>query len=175
MKKVLTIAMLLAISMAGFAQRQKVTVGKEGEMIVNGDTVAYIEREGCKYFSSDCMIYIVNENNEILIYITLKSFVDKDYISLKSPNGRTKYYLSFSFPGYDETAEMEVSYEMIKEKAIAKQIVLWNLIKDKKLNPEGVNGFITTIGHSYSDKERRQSNIPIIQIVQPPQYEHINK
>ena len=44
MKKVLIIAMLLAISMAGFAQRQKVTVGKDGEMIVNGDTLAYIEK-----------------------------------------------------------------------------------------------------------------------------------
>ena len=54
MKKVLIIAMLLAISMAGFAQRQKVTVGKDGEMIVNGDTVAYIEKEGCKLLSSTC-------------------------------------------------------------------------------------------------------------------------
>lgn len=71
MKKALTIAMLLAISMAaGFAQRQKVTIGKDGEMIVNGDTLAYIEKEGCKLLSTTCQFFISNENNDLLITIT---------------------------------------------------------------------------------------------------------
>ena len=47
MKKTFAIALLLAVGMTAFAQRQKVSVGKDGEMIVNGDTIAYIEKEGC--------------------------------------------------------------------------------------------------------------------------------
>ena len=168
MKKVLIIAMLLAISMAGFAQRQKVTVGKDGEMIVNGDTVAYIEKEGCKLLSSTCQFFISNENNDLLITITQQSFTDKDYANPKHPDGVPVVYLVFSFNGYKDVAEIESPFTL-KEETVAKLITRWNLIKDKKLNPEGIEHFINANGCKYSEKERRQSQPPTIQVVQPQQ------
>ena len=168
MKKVLIIAMLLAISMAGFAQRQKVTVGKDGEMIVNGDTVAYIEKEGCKLLSSTCQFFISNENNDLLITITQQSFTDKDYANPKHPDGVPVVYLVFSFNGYQDVAEID-SPLILKEETVAKLITRWNLIKDKRLNPEGIQHFINANGCKYSEKERRQSQPPTIQVVQPQQ------
>ena len=168
MKKALTIAMLLAISMAGFAQRQKVTVGKDGEMIVNGDTVAYIEKEGCKLLSSTCQFFISNENNDLLITITQQSFTDKDYANPKHPDGVPVVYLVFSFNGYKDVAEIESPFTL-KEETVAKLITRWNLIKEKRLNPEGIEHFINANGCKYSEKERRQSQPPTIQVVQPPQ------
>ena len=164
MKKVLIIAMLLAISMAGFAQRQKVTVGKDGEMIVNGDTVAYIEKEGCKLLSSTCQFFISNENNDLLITITQQSFTDKDYANPKHPDGVPVVYLVFSFNGYKDVAEIESPFTL-KEETVAKLITRWNLIKDKKLNPEGIEHFINANGCKYSEKERRQSQPPTIQVI----------
>ena len=168
MKKVLIIAMLLAISMSGFAQRQKVTVGKDGEMIVNGDTVAYIEKEGCKLLSSTCQFFISNENNDLLITITQQSFTDKDKTTPQRPNGVPVVYLVFSFNGYQDVAEIE-SPLILKEETVAKLITRWNLIKDKRLNPEGIEHFINANGCKYSEKERRQSQPPTIQVVQPQQ------
>ena len=164
MKKALTIAMLLAISMAGFAQRQKVTVGKDGEMIVNGDTVAYIEKEGCKLLSSTCQFFISNENNDLLITITQQSFTDKDYANPKHPDGVPVVYLVFSFNGYQDVAEID-SPLILKEETVAKLIVRWNLIKDKRLNPEGIQHFINANGCKYSERERRQSQPPTIQVI----------
>ena len=164
MKKVLIIAMLLAISMSGFAQRQKVTVGKDGEMIVNGDTVAYIEKEGCKLLSSTCQFFISNENNDLLITITQQSFTDKDYANPKHPDGVPVVYLVFSFNGYQDVAEID-SPLILKEETVAKLIVRWNLIKDKRLNPEGIQHFINANGCKYSEKERRQSQPPTIQVI----------
>ena len=46
MKRTATIALFLLLSVATFAQRQKVTVSKDGAMMINGEVVAYIEREG---------------------------------------------------------------------------------------------------------------------------------
>ena len=168
MKKVLIIAMLLAISMAGFAQRQKVTVGKDGEMIVNGDTVAYIEKEGCKLLSSTCQFFISNENNDLLITITQQSFTDKDYANPKHPDGVPVVYLVFSFNGYKDVAEID-SPLILREETVAKLITRWNLIKDKRLNPEGIQHFINANGCKYSERERRQSQPPTIQVVQPQQ------
>ena len=168
MKKVLIIAMLLAISMAGFAQRQKVTVGKDGEMIVNGDTVAYIEKEGCKLLSTTCQFFISNENNDLLITITQQSFTDKDYANPKHPDGVPVVYLVFSFNGYKDVAEIESPFTL-KEETVAKLITRWNLIKEKRLNPEGIEHFINANGCKYSEKERRQSQPPTIQVVQPQQ------
>ena len=164
MKKVLIIAMLLAISMSGFAQRQKVTVGKDGEMIVNGDTVAYIEKEGCKLLSSTCQFFISNENNDLLITITQQSFTDKDYANPKHPDGVPVVYLVFSFNGYQDVAEID-SPLILKEETVAKLIVRWNLIKDKRLNPEGIQHFINANGCKYSERERRQSQPPTIQVI----------
>ena len=168
MKKVLIIAMLLAISMAGFAQRQKVTVGKDGEMIVNGDTVAYIEKEGCKLLSTTCQFFISNENNDLLITITQQSFTDKDKTTPQRPNGVPVVYLVFLFNGYKDVAEIESPFTL-KEETVAKLITRWNLIKDKRLNPEGIEHFINANGCKYSEKERRQSQPPTIQVVQPQQ------
>ena len=164
MKKVLIIAMRLAISMAGFAQRQKVTVGKDGEMIVNGDTVAYIEKEGCKLLSSTCQFFISNENNDLLITITQQSFTDKDYANPKHPDGVPVVYLVFSFNGYKDVAEIESPFTL-KEETVAKLITRWNLIKEKRLNPEGIEHFINANGCKYSEKERRQSQPPTIQVI----------
>jgi len=164
MKKALTIAMLLAISMAGFAQRQKVTVGKDGEMIVNGDTLAYIEREGCKLLSTTCQFFISNENNDLLITITQQSFTDKDKTTPQRPNRVPVVYLVFSFNGYQDVAEID-SPLILKEETVAKLIARWNLIKDKRLNPEGVQHFINANGCKYSERERRQSQPPTIQVI----------
>lgn len=43
--KRLVFVILLSICTAAMAQRQKVAVGNDGSMIVNGDTIAFIEKE----------------------------------------------------------------------------------------------------------------------------------
>ena len=78
MKHTLLIALLLAVGATTFAQRQKVSVGKDGEMIVNGDTIAYIEKEGCKLLSSECVFTIVDENDDLLITVRQESFSDRE-------------------------------------------------------------------------------------------------
>ena len=77
-KAILTLAILLAICTVCVAQRQKVTVGKDGEMIVNGDTVAYIEKEGCKLLSTECVFTIVDANDDLPITVRQESFTDRE-------------------------------------------------------------------------------------------------
>ncbi len=165
MRKTLTIAILLAISATGFAQRQKVTVGKEGEMIVNGETVAYIEKEGCKLLSATCKFIITDENDDILITVAQESFTDRERTSPEFPDGTPTAYLVFSFRGVDEVAEIDSPFSP-KEESVAKLIARWHLLKDKQLDPEAVQQFITANGRKFSDKEHRQNQPPAIQIIQ---------
>lgn len=163
MKK-LVFVMLMSVCMSAMAQRQKVTVGKDGEMIVNGDTVAYIEKEGCKLLSSTCMFTVTDENDGLLITVTQQSFTDKERTSPEFPNGTPTAYLVFSFRGYDEVAEVDSPFSP-KEESIAKLIARWRLIKDKQLDPEAVQQFIAANGTKFSDRERQQNQPPAIQII----------
>lgn len=161
MKKTITIALLLTLSVAATAQRQKVAVGKDGEMIVNGDTVAYIEKEGCKLLSSTCMFTIVDENDDLLITVRQESFTDRERRSNEFPNGTPTAYLVFSFRGYDEVAEVDSPFSP-KEESVAKLVARHRLIKDRRLDPEAVRQFIAANGTKFSDMERLQSQPPTI-------------
>ena len=55
---------------------------------------------------------------------------------------------------------------IVKEESVAKIVVQWRLIKDKRLDPEAVAQFITHYGNRYSEKERRQNQPPAIQVIQ---------
>lgn len=161
MKKTFAIALLLAVGMTAFAQRQKVSVGKDGEMIVNGDTIAYIEKEGCKLLSSECVFIIVDENDDLLITVRQESFTDKERRSNEFPNGTPTAYLVFSFRGWDEVAEVDSPFSP-KEESIAKLVVRNRLIKNHQLDPEAVRQFITANGTRFSDRERLQNQPPAI-------------
>lgn len=164
-KAILTLAILLAICTVCVAQRQKVTVGKDGEMIVNGDTVAYIEKEGCKLLSATCRFIVTDLNDDILITVMQQSFTDRERTSPEFPDGTPTAYIVFSFRGYDEVAETDSPFAP-KEESVAKLIARWHLLKDKKLDPEAVQQFITANGRKFSDKERRQNQPPTIIIQQ---------
>lgn len=163
MKKLLFV-MLMSVCVSAMAQRQKVSVGKDGEMVVNGDTIAYIEKEGCKMLSSTCMFTVTDENDGLLITVSQQSFTDKERTSPEFPNGTPTAYLVFSFRGYDEVAEVDSPFSP-KEESVAKLIARWRLIKDKQLDPEAVHQFIAANGTKFSDKERRQNQPPAIQII----------
>lgn len=163
MKKVLMLMLLSAVGVAVAAQKQKVSVGKNGEMIVNGDTVAYIEKEGCKLLSAICQFIITDENDDPLLTVSLQSFTDKERKSPQFPNGTPTTYLLFSFKGYDEVAETDAPFSP-KELSVAKLVARWRLIRDKKLDPESVNLFIAANGRRFSEKELLQSQPPVIQI-----------
>lgn len=165
MKKTLLTGLLLAVGVTAMAQRQKVTVGKDGEMIVNGDTVAYIEKEGCKLLSSECVFTIVDENDELLITVRQESFTDKERRSNEFPNGTPTAYLVFSFRGSDEVAEVDSPFSP-KEESIAKLVARHRLIKGRQLDPEAVRQFITANGTRFSDRERQQNQPPTIIIQQ---------
>lgn len=66
--------------------------------------------------------------------------------------------------GYDEVAETDSPFAP-KEESVAKLIARWHLLKDKKLDPETVQQFITANDRKFSDKERRQ-NQPLTIIIQ---------
>ena len=100
----------------------------------------------------------------MLITITQQSFTDKDYANPKHPDGVPVVYLVFSFNGYKDVAEIESPFTL-KEETVAKLITRWNLIKEKRLNPEGIEHFINANGCKYSEKERRQSQPPTIQVI----------
>ena len=161
MKKTFAIALLLAIGTTAFAQRQKVSVGKDGEMIVNGDTVAYIEKEGCKLLSTECVFTIVDANDDLLITVRQESFTDRERTSREFPDGTPTAYLVFSFRGSDEVAEVDSPFSP-KEASIAKLVALNRLIKDRQLDPEAVRQFITANGTRFSDRERQQNQPPAI-------------
>ena len=93
-----------------------------------------------------------------------QSFTDKDKTTPQRPNGVPVVYLVFSFNGYQDVAEIESPFTL-KEETVAKLITRWNLIKDKELNPEGVQHFINANGCKYSERERRQSQPPTIQVI----------
>ena len=154
-------ALLLAVGMTAMAQRQKVAVGKDGEMIVNGDTVAYIEKEGCKLLSSQCVFTIVDENDDLLITVRQESFTDKNRRSHEFPDGTPTAYLVFSFRGSDEVAEVDSPFSP-KEESVAKLVARHRLIKDRQLDPEAVRQFITANGTRFSDRERQQNQPPAI-------------
>ena len=156
MKHTLLIALLLAVGTTAFAQRQKVSVGKDGEMIVNGDTVAYIEKEGCKLLSTECVFTIVDANDDLLITVRQESFTDRERRSREFPDGTPTAYLVFSFRGSDEVAEVDSPF-LPKEASIAKR-----LIKDRQLDPEAVRQFIIANGTRFSDRERQQNQPPAI-------------
>lgn len=161
MKRIVLIALLLAVGTTSFAQRQKVSVGNDGEMIVNGDTVAYIEKEGCKLLSEECVFTIVDANNDLLITIRQESFTDKEQRSREFPNGTPTAYLVFSFRGWDEVAEVDSPFSP-KEDSIAKLVARHRLIKERRLDPEAVRQFITANGTRFSDRERQQNQPPAI-------------
>lgn len=156
MKKILVIVMLTGLCAVASAQRQKVAVGNDGEMIVNGDTVAYIEKEGCKLLSTTCVFTIVDESGDLLITVRQESFTDRERRSNEFPDGTPTAYLVFSFRGYDEVAEVDSPFSP-KEESIAKLVARHRLIKDRQLNPEAVRQFIAANGTKFSDKERLQS------------------
>lgn len=164
MKKLLMCAMMLCVGATVFAQRQKVSVGKDGEMIVNGDTIAYIEKEGCKLLSSTCMFTVTDENDDLLITVKQESFTDKERRSNEFPDGTPTAYLVFSFRGYDAVAEIDSPFSP-KEESIAKLVARWRLLKDKQLDPEAVQQFIAANGTKFSDRERQQNQPPAIQII----------
>ena len=159
MKKILTIAILIAVGMAGMAQRNRVSVGWNGAMKVNGETVAYIEREGCKLLNNSCQFFITDESDNLIITVTQRSLKDRETITPSNPDGTTVTYLVFAFKGSESVAEVASPFTP-KEKDIAKTIALWRLIKDKQLDPEAVTQFIAANGTYYSDKERRQHHPP---------------
>ena len=161
MKKTFAIALLLAVGTTAFAQRQKVSVGKDGEMIVNGDTVAYIEKEGCKLLSTECVFTIVDENDDLLITVRQESFTDRERRSREFPDGAPTAYLVFSFRGWDEVAEVDSPFSP-KEESIAKLVARHRLIKERQLDPEAVRQFITSNGTRFSDRERQQNQPPAI-------------
>lgn len=165
MKQTLALALLLTLGVTATAQRQKVAVGKDGEMIVNGDTVAYIEKDGCTLFSSTCMFTIVDENDDLLITVRQESFNDRERRSNEFPNGTPTAYLVFSFRGYDEVAEIDSPFSP-KEESIAKLVARHRLIKDHRLDPEAVRQFIAANGTRFSDKERMQNQPPAVIIQQ---------
>lgn len=159
--KNLFIVVLLSICISATAQRQKVAVGKNGEMIVNGDTVAYIEKEGCKLLSSQCVFTIVDENDDLLITVRQESFTDKNRRSREFPDGTPTAYLVFSFRGSDEVAEVDSPFSP-KEESVAKLVARHRLIKDRQLDPEAVRQFITANGTRFSDRERQHNQPPAI-------------
>lgn len=161
MKRALLIALLLAVGTTAFAQRQKVSVGKDGEMIVNGDTIAYIEKEGCKLLSSECVFTIVDENDDLLITVRQESSTDRERRSREFPDGTPTAYLVFSFRGSDEVAEVDSPFSP-KEESVAKLVARHRLIKERQLDPEAVRQFITVNGTRFSDRERQQNQPPAI-------------
>jgi hypothetical protein len=161
MKKTFAIALLLAVGTTAFAQRQKVSVGKDGEMIVNGDTIAYIEKEGCKLLSTECVFTIVDENDDLLITVRQESFTDRERRSREFPDGTPTAYLVFSFRGWDEVAEVDSPFSP-KEESVAKLVARNRLIKERQLDPEAVRQFITSNGTRFSDRERQQNQPPTI-------------
>ena len=161
MKKTFAIALLLAVGATAFAQRQKVSVGKDGEMIVNGDTIAYIEKEGCKLLSSECVFTIVDANDDLLITVRQESFTDRERRSREFPDGIPTVYLVFSFRGWDEVAEVDSPFSP-KEESVAKLVARNRLIKNRQLDPEAVRQFITSNGTRFSDRERQQNQPPAI-------------
>lgn len=165
MKKLL-ICILLSVCISAMAQRQKVTVGKDGAMVVSGDTVAYIEKEGCKMLSATCQFFIINEDDAVMIAASMRTFIDRERPTPEFPEGVKVAYLVFSFQGTDATAEVDCPGVTINEAAVAKIVAKWRLIKDRRLDPEAVSQFITHYGNHYSEKERRQNQPPAIQIIQ---------
>ena len=163
MKKILFV-LLLSVCVTAMAQRQKVSVGRDGEIIVNGEVVAYIEKEGCKVLSNNCMFTITDENDGLLITVTQQSFTDKERTTPEFPNGTPTAYLVFSFRGYDEVAEVASPFSP-KEESIAKQVARWRLIKDKQLDSEAVRQFVAANGTRFSEKERLQNQPPAIKII----------
>lgn len=164
--KNLFIVVLLSVCISATAQRQKVFISKDGTMVVNGDTIAYIEKEGCKMLSSSCQFFITDDNNAIMITATMRSFTDKERPTREFPKGVKVAYLVFSFQGMNATAEVDCPSMIVKEESVVKIVAQWRLIKDKRLDPEAVAQFITHYGNRYSEKERRQNQPPAIQVIQ---------
>ena len=165
MKK-LIIFILLSVCMSTMAQRQKVSVGKDGAMVVSGDTVAYIEKVGCKMLSVSCQFFITDKDDNMMITVSMRSFIDKDWSSPTSPEGARMPYLVFSFHGMEATAEVDCPSMIVKEESVAKIVAQWRLIRDGKLDPEAVAQFVTHYGNRFSEKELRQSQSPSILIIQ---------
>lgn len=160
MKKIVFVV-LLSVCMNATAQRQKVSISKDGAMVVNGDTIAYIEKEGCKLLSTECVFTIVDANDDLLITVRQESFTDKENRSREFPDGSPTAYLVFSFRGWDEVAEVDSPFSP-KEESVAKLVARHRLIKDRQLDPEAVRQFITANGTRFSDRERQQNQPPAI-------------
>lgn len=153
MKKKLLTLLLVAFAATLCAQRQKVTVNADGEIVVGNQVIAHIEKEGCKLLSSDCQFFITDENDNLLIAVTSHSFYDKRTSNPSNPNGTLVNYLRFAFRNFTATAEMEQT-GMLKEETIVNIIGHWRLIKNKELDPHAVKLFIAAHGNRYSDMER---------------------
>lgn len=154
----LLFTMVLSISI--FAQKPVV---KDGEIVLNGKSIAKIEKEGCKAFSPNCEFYISSIDSQPLINV-IADVIDDPYSNHKRGEMPAKIpYLRFSFTGFDKVCEMRnPSLLLTKEKDIAK--IVHRLIKDGALDEVAVENFIKVNGTPITDMLERSSSKPEINI-----------
>lgn len=151
MKKLTMIFSALLLSVSVFAQKAEV---KGEQLLIDGQEVAKIEKDGCGAFSPTCNYYINDLSDEPLMTVVAESMSDPDNISDGNSKGTVRY-LRFFFNGFDGVAEtINPALLALRPKDVAKVIAKAKLIKDGKLDDAAVARFIKINGTRFSDRQK---------------------
>jgi hypothetical protein len=132
-----------------FSHAQKVEYNKKTkEVEVDGQFSFSIEKTGCG-FDPQCYYDIFDKDGNKIIKLVYKSFKSPVEVSSSNPEGMVRYY---QYIFLESGRKAENGFIFWKEKKLAALMVEFNLIKDGKLNEEGVKEFIMVNGNEYSER-----------------------
>ena len=159
MKNLLFIAIMLLFTTAISAQNVRVSGNK---IVVDGKEIAVIERLGCRAASPNCIYYIRNSEDKLLITIVEMDMIDPAEQNHINTSGMVRY-LRFSFADDRGIAEI-LNPAMLNTRPIdiARILASARLISENELNESAVRNFIQAHGRYFSDRERELNKNRII-------------
>jgi len=151
MKKLPTILAVLLFTTTIQAQTVEV---RNDRILVDGNAIATITRQGCRAASLDCTHFIRSSEGRTLITVIARDFVDPNQRTAGNPEGKV-WYLRFSFADGRGVAEVaDPSIRNIRPRDVARIIVSANLIEGDDLNEVEVQNFIQAHGTHFSDRRQ---------------------
>jgi hypothetical protein len=153
MKKVL-LALILAVSSAAFAQKQKVTV-EDDIIYVDGVEYATMEKKG----SASPTYTIKSLAGAALMSWQFYEFNDPKEVENANPQGRVTYY-QVTFFG--DKQQCEIKPTMVTQKGVAKCIVENELLKDGIIDQEAENNFVLINGMKFTQQKQNTGGTTII-------------
>lgn len=153
MKRLLLI-LILAVSSAAIAQKQKVTV-EDDIIYVDGVEYAKMEKKG----ASAPTYTIKTLTGTPIMSWQFYDFNDPKEVQTGNPEGRVTY---FQVTFFGDKQQCEINPSMATQKGVAKCIVENELLKDGVIDQEAENNFVLINGMKFTQQKQSSGGTTII-------------